>query len=108
MIKSMLAKVRHRRIERLLGEDQVVIQRSPNAPGDLVGAVEASEILGVERTRIARYVKTGVMPDPVSKCRATKVWLRRDVEMLAASRALNGRRLAAQNIVRKVKEENSV
>ena len=108
MIKSMLAKVRHRRIERSLGEDQVVIQRSPNAPGDLVGAVEASEILGVERTRIARYVKTGVMPEPVSKCRATKVWLRRDVEMLAESRAVNGRRLAARNMARKVKEENSV
>lgn len=67
-------------------ENEIVIRRSPDAPGDLVGAVEASEILGVERTRIARYVKTEVMPQPVAKLRATSVWLRSDVEALAERR----------------------
>lgn len=67
--------------------NRVTIQRTPDGPGDLVGAVEASEILGVERTRIARYVRTGVMPSPVSKLRATAVWLRADVEELAERRA---------------------
>jgi predicted DNA-binding transcriptional regulator AlpA len=66
--------------------DRVEIRRSPDGPGDLVGAVEASEILKVERTRIARYVKTGVMPKPVAKLRATSVWLRADVEELAERR----------------------
>lgn len=69
---------------------KVSIRRTPEEPGDLVGAVEASEILGVERTRIARYVRTGVMPRPVSKLRATSVWLRSDVEELAERRALAG------------------
>lgn len=73
-------------------ENPVQISRSPEAPGDLVGAVEASEILGVERTRIARYVKTGVMPEPVSKLRATSVWLRSDVEALAERRAARSKK----------------
>ena len=78
-------------------QSQVTIRRTPDRAGDLVGAVEASEILGVERTRIARYVKTGVMPDPVARLRATAVWLRSDVEDLAEDRARgNGRRLAAK------------
>lgn len=68
---------------------RVTIRQTPDEPGDLVGAVEASEILGVERTRIARYVRTGVMPLPVSKLRATAVWLREDVEKLAEQRAAN-------------------
>lgn len=63
------------------------IRRTPQEAGDLVGAFEASEILGVERTRIARYVRTGVMPEPVAHLRATKVWLRSDVEELAERRA---------------------
>lgn len=69
-------------------EDELVwIRRTPDRAGDIVGAVEASEILGVERTRIARYVNNGVMPPPVATLRATRVWLRRDVEDLAQRRA---------------------
>ena len=66
--------------------ETVQIRRSPNGPGDLVGAVEASEILDVERTRVARYMKNGVMPAPVAKLRASSVWLRSDVEQLAKER----------------------
>jgi hypothetical protein len=69
--------------------ETVEIRRTPEEAGDLVGAVEASEILGVERTRIARYVKTGIMPKPVAKLRATSVWLRQDVEDLAYIREAN-------------------
>jgi predicted DNA-binding transcriptional regulator AlpA len=65
---------------------EVIVRRTPEEAGDLVGAVEASEILDVERTRVSRYVKTGVMPEPVAKLRATSVWLRSDVEELAAKR----------------------
>lgn len=74
-------------LSKMNGAERVLVRRTPSEPGDLVGAVEASEILGVERTRIARYVKTGVMPEPVAKLRATRVWLRTDVEALAAQRA---------------------
>jgi predicted site-specific integrase-resolvase len=70
----------------------VEIRRTPETSGDLVGAMEASEILGVERTRIARYVRTGVMPPPVARLRATRVWLREDVERLAHKRAEEKRR----------------
>lgn len=68
-------------------QDRVAVRRTPDEAGDLVGTVEASEILGVERTRIARYIKTKVMPLPVAKLRATSVWLREDVERLAQERA---------------------
>lgn len=79
------------------GKDrEVKIRRTPEEAGDLVGAVEASEILGVERTRIARYVRNGVMPLPVAKLRATAVWLRSDVEELAERRARNGGVLGRQ------------
>ena len=71
-------------------DDPVEVKRSSDGPGDLVGSAEASEILNVERTRISRYVKSGVMPPPVAKLRATTVWLRSDVEDLAESRHYNG------------------
>jgi hypothetical protein len=58
----------------------VKVRRTPDRPGDLVGAAEAAAILGVERTRVARYRRSGVMPDPLSELRATPVWFRRDVE----------------------------
>lgn len=69
----------------------VVIRRCPRKPGDLVGAAEAADILGVERTRISRYRRTGVMPDPVSELRATPVWHRHDVENLRNRRKREGR-----------------
>lgn len=78
--------------------DNVTIRRTPEKAGDLVGAVEASEILKVERTRVARYVKTGVMPKPVVKLRATTVWLRKDVERLAAERDREKKRREAQRV----------
>jgi len=62
------------------------VRRTPEESGDLVGAAEAADILGVERTRIARYVKNGIMPEPIAKLRATKVWLRSEVEALAEVR----------------------
>jgi hypothetical protein len=64
----------------------VVVRRTPHKPGDLVGAAEAADILGVERTRISRYRRTGAMPDPISELRATPVWHRRDVENLRNQR----------------------
>lgn len=66
--------------------ESVTVHRTPSEAGDLVGAVEASEILNVERTRVSRYIKTGVMPPPLAKLRATSVWLREDVEKFAAQR----------------------
>ena len=65
---------------------RVTIRRTPEDAGDLVGAVEAAEILEVERTRVSRYMKTGAMPKPLAKLRATTVWLRADVEEFAERR----------------------
>jgi len=55
-------------------------------PEDIVGSVEAAEILGVERTRVARYRKTGVLPTPWRELRATPVWLRKDIERIRDAR----------------------
>lgn len=64
------------------------LKRAPEGePGDLCGVQEAADILGVERTRIARYRNTGVMPVPFSTLAATDVWLRTDIERLRDRRA---------------------
>lgn len=52
-------------------------------PLDLVGTHEAALILGVEKPRIGRYIKSGRMPKPVCELGATKLWHRADVEAVA-------------------------
>jgi hypothetical protein len=46
---------------------------------DLVGTAEAAELLDVERPRIGRWVKSGVMPEPVARLASGPVWLKKDV-----------------------------
>ena len=58
--------------------------------GELVGAKEAAEILGVERTRIARYQREGKMPPKVEQLGSGPVFLRKEVEKMAKDR--NARR----------------
>ena len=48
-------------------------------PLDIVGTAEAAEILGVERPRIGRWIKRGVMPPVVAQLQATPVWYRKDI-----------------------------
>ena len=53
----------------------------------LVGIAESAEILGVPKPNVRRdYINKGRMPRPVAKIRATPLWLRADVEQLAAAR----------------------
>jgi predicted site-specific integrase-resolvase len=60
----------------------------PLRPNDIIGSKEAAEILGVERTRIARYRRTGQIPEPWSESvSASPIWLRRDIEKIARKRA---------------------
>lgn len=51
-------------------------------PLALVGTREAAELLGVERTRIGRWRKSGYMPEPLVELHATPVWHRRDIVAL--------------------------
>lgn len=53
---------------------------------DLVGTAEAAEILRVERSRIGRWKKAGVMPEPVIELKATPVWRRSDIEAMLPER----------------------
>jgi hypothetical protein len=46
---------------------------------DIVGTAEAAKLLGVERPRIGRWVKRGVMPPTAAMLQATPVWYRRDI-----------------------------
>lgn len=46
---------------------------------DIVGTAEAADILGVERPRIGRWIKRGVMPPTARMLSATPVWHRRDI-----------------------------
>jgi hypothetical protein len=57
--------------------------RLPKAPKvrplDIVGTAEAAELLGVERPRIGRWIKRGVMPPTAAQLQATPVWYRKDI-----------------------------
>lgn len=57
---------------------------------DVVGTAEAADILDVERPRIGRWMKLGIMPKPAKRLAATPVWFRADIERLRDQRA--GRR----------------
>jgi predicted DNA-binding transcriptional regulator AlpA len=50
--------------------------------GDLVGTAEAAEILGVERSRIGKWIKRGRMPKPVARLAAGPVWLTEDIRAM--------------------------
>lgn len=47
---------------------------------DLVGSAEAAAILKVPVSSISRWDKAGKMPVAVAELKATKVWLRDDIE----------------------------
>lgn len=54
--------------------------------GDIVGAAEAAEILGVKTPQISRWLKAGKMPESFQTLKATEVWLRADVLEMKAKR----------------------
>jgi hypothetical protein len=57
-----------------------VIDRLP-VPGDtLVGTAEAADILGVERPRIAKWRRNGVIPTPLADTASGPIWLRSQIE----------------------------
>lgn len=64
--------------------EKVTIERGK---GELVGAAEAAEILGVKVPQITRWRLAGKMPPHVEELKATFVWLRADVEAMAAARS---------------------
>ena len=49
---------------------------------DIVGTAEAAEMLQVERPRIGRWIKRGVMPQTAAQLQATPVWYRKDIERM--------------------------
>lgn len=46
---------------------------------NIVGTAEAAKILGVERPRIGRWIKQGIMPPTAAQLKATPVWHRKDI-----------------------------
>lgn len=61
---------------------------------DLVGTAEAAAMLGVERPRIGRWKKKGVLPEPVCEIAAGPVWFRWQIEEVKGERERR-RRVAA-------------
>jgi hypothetical protein len=49
---------------------------------DVVGTAEVAELLGVERPRIGRWIKRGVMPPTAARLSATPIWHKRDIEKM--------------------------
>jgi hypothetical protein len=53
---------------------------------DLVGTAEAAKILDVERPRIGRWKKTGLLPPPILELATGPIWLRKDIVALTKER----------------------
>ncbi|QOC90256.1 helix-turn-helix transcriptional regulator [Micromonospora craniellae] len=49
-------------------------------PGELVGPWEIAKLLGVTRSRFQQIALRPTFPKPYQELRATKVWLKVDVE----------------------------
>ena len=62
---------------------------------DVVGTAEVAELLGVERPRIGRWIKRGVMPPTAVRLQATPVWHRKDIEKMREWVEANRRNLKA-------------
>lgn len=56
------------------------------AVGDLVGAAEIGEMLGVSRQRVQQLISRSDFPAPFDELRMGKVWWRKDVAAWAAAR----------------------
>src|SRR5207344_2909822 len=57
-----------------------VIDRLPLDDDTLVGTAEAAEILRVERPRIAKWRRNGVIPTPLADTASGPIWLRSQIE----------------------------
>lgn len=61
----------------------------------LAGTAEAAEMLDVERPRIGRWMKAGLMPRPLAKLRATPIWTVPQIEAMKGERESRRRAPAA-------------
>jgi len=50
-----------------------------NGADELVGTYEAAAILRVERPRIAKWRRNGIIPEPVAQLESGPVWLRSQI-----------------------------
>jgi hypothetical protein len=64
---------------------------------DVVGTAEVAELLGVERPRIGRWIKRGVMPPTAARLSATPIWHRKDIEKMREWVEANRRNLKADD-----------
>jgi len=53
---------------------------------ELLGAAEAAELLGVPRSSVARWLKSGKFPQPLAVLRATPVWRKDDIAKFKETR----------------------
>lgn len=58
----------------------------------LFGTLEAAEYLGVERPRIGKWLKMGVMPKPVADLKGTPVWTLKQLQPMRKEREKRRRR----------------
>lgn len=71
----------------VLADGTVVVTRTGILKLDLVGTAEAAlDILHVERPRIGRWRKSGIMPEPVGEIAAGPVWLRPQITGMVKER----------------------
>lgn len=58
---------------------------------ELVGTAEAAKILDVERPRISRWRRRGLLPEPVAEVASGPIWLRSQIEDAIGVRELHRR-----------------
>jgi hypothetical protein len=73
-----------------------VFRVAPSRPVDLVGTSEAADLLGVERTRIGRWLKNDRMPEPLVRLDAGPIWRRSTIERFADKLAEEAEDLARE------------
>lgn len=54
-------------------------------PGELLGAKEVAELLGVDRTTVSRWLRDGYLPEPFQHVAAGPLWLRPAIEDFASA-----------------------
>ena len=74
------------RVKDIEEERDALRERAPDALPSvavtLVGTAEVVELLGVPRSTISRWRRTGKMPEPLAVLAATPVWDRAAIEAL--------------------------
>lgn len=82
VVRDWLSEKRDRGVKQVYVTSVLdrLAETMPGAGDVLVGTAEAADILGVERPRIAKWRRRGILPIPLCDLASGPVWLRSQIE----------------------------